>query len=436
MAGYIKDLISYPIERLNFFEQVIAGSFEDIFREILDTGPFWATEIARRFANGNLTPQEAEALRKLLLGIRSKAGTTNWLMRKLIIAIMNFLVTRDEISPEEAVELVPGTLEALREDYMSVSDDNKSGDSTSRSVLLLVLENGCLDNTDVSNVQKAYPHLDMVAAHHELVEHQPNKLNEKLSKLVPNLLSLHGSGATRVENDKLLQRVVDNDITLTAAEREQAARVLQQRATLKARYAQKKQEIERIKAMDASKRSADEKATLAKYEKYKADKAVSDAARRASDNLLLQRDVDGDATLTATDHERIDVLRRRIAEEETAMKSQQSAKAARMAADKEAEDIRNYANDCRQWLVSQGYTHRYITAMPGRLGISFTSCIEGWLRVKSVHCKSQLKHKVSENDIIMSINEVDVIHMEDGDARLDSILLAVENSKEIEIWTK
>lgn len=202
LAGYIKDIIAYPPELLNFFEQVIAGSFEDIFQQILGADPFWATEIARRFANGNLTPQEAEALRKLLLAIRVKGGTTTMMMKKLMIAIMNFLVTRDGIDIDQANELVPGTIETLRDDYMSSSvDDYKSGDSTSRlgaaGALLLVLKNGCLDQDEVKKVEEAYPlpHLDMVAAHHELVEHQPKKLKEKLSKFIPKLLSLHGGSS-------------------------------------------------------------------------------------------------------------------------------------------------------------------------------------------------------------------------------------------------
>lgn len=210
LAGYIKDIIAYPPELLNFFEQVIAGSFEDIFHEILDADPFWATEIARRFANGDLTPQEAEALRKLLLAIRIKGGNTTRLMKKLMIAIMNFLASCDEIEVEEAIELVPGTIETLRDDYMSSTvDDYKSGDSTSRlgaaGALLLVLKHGCLDKDAVQKVKEAYPlpHLDMVAAHHELVEHQPKKLEEKLSKFVPKLFKLHeGISLARIESEE------------------------------------------------------------------------------------------------------------------------------------------------------------------------------------------------------------------------------------------
>jgi len=136
----------------------------------------------------------------------------------------------------------------------------------------------------------------------------------------------------------------------------------------------------------------------------------------------------------ARDVKALEALARKAEE----MESRQSAKAARMAAqraaDEEAEKVRNYANDCRRWFVDQGYTQREVIAEPGKLGIGLGNC-KDYLRVKSIDDESQLKDKVSENDIIMSINDVDVIHLPHEDA-LQTILSAVENSKNFEIWTE
>ena len=173
LAGYIKNALTYTDDILDGFERTIAEGFADIFEHILkvNDGPFYDTDIAHRFANGKLTKEEVEALRKLLLAIRIRGGTTCGLMRTLVKAIIRSLMSSKNIQEEEAIDLIPKALEELDRRYQSEQRQEVGG---------------------TSSYSYSYTDDTSYAAYDKLIEHQPKKIKEVRLKFDKFVVKLNG----------------------------------------------------------------------------------------------------------------------------------------------------------------------------------------------------------------------------------------------------
>jgi len=100
----------------------LVKDIDELIKKISSGDPIIGTS-ARRFGLGNLTPEEREALRVLLLEIRVEAGITCGSMRTLVKAIMLGLLKRKDIdTEEEALEELPGILKKLITWYYKEGD--------------------------------------------------------------------------------------------------------------------------------------------------------------------------------------------------------------------------------------------------------------------------------------------------------------------------
>ena len=96
LASYIQDFVVYTDEIMEYFDGVMSSAFGEIFRQVLKVEEPFMSTMALRHRNGTLSPEEIEALRKMLLESRIKGGKTSGYMRTLVTAIVNHFCIRHE----------------------------------------------------------------------------------------------------------------------------------------------------------------------------------------------------------------------------------------------------------------------------------------------------------------------------------------------------
>ena len=203
------------------------------------------------------------------------------------------------------------------------------------------------------------------------------------------------------------------------------------------RYAQKKQEAERIKAKPENKRSKDEKATLAKYEQDKAAEnrdarekyaQKKQEAERIEAKPVSKRGKGEKATLAAYEKEKAAQAAYKADRQDKKKKVQDAARKARLAAKQQC----NLTNQWREFLNDSGYECHDVNVVPGSLDLVLTIGEHNTLRVASINDKSQLEGKISVNDVIFCMDDVCVVNY---DPRvLSEVIPDMKNIKTLEIW--
>ena len=256
-------------------------------------------------------------------------------------------------------------------------------------------------------------------------------LCEKLSLVKAEVLQkkadiISAKAASRLENDRLLQRANNNDSTLTSTDRDNVAKILQRRqaraASEAARRASDNLLLQRANDKDAI-LTSDERERIVEVRRQIKAKAVSEAARRDRDNLLLQRANNEDSTFNSDERERVDELLR-----------QKTARAKREAQAKKERDAAKAVRMWRQGFTNAGYERHDIAVKSGSLRIGLYKCAHNMLRVDHLKDESQLEGKVSVNDIIFRMDDVYVVNTDPSELR--SVIPDMTNIKKIEIWRK
>ena len=152
LAGYIQDVVVYTDDLVKYFDGVMSSAFGEIFRQVLKVEEPFMSTMALRHRNGTLSPEEIEALRKMLLESRIKGGKTSGYMRTLVTAIVNHFVLDMKMETEDALDQLETVI----------------GD---------LIDGVQFENQDVMN------------AYNQLVEHQEKIEKRDVKKLASNTLT-------------------------------------------------------------------------------------------------------------------------------------------------------------------------------------------------------------------------------------------------------
>jgi len=152
LAGYIQDVVVYTDDLVKYFDGVMSSAFGEIFRQVLKVEEPFMSTMALRHRNGNLSPEDIEALRKMLLESRIKGGKTSGYMRTLVTAIVNHFVLDMKMETEDALDQLETVI----------------GD---------LIDGVQFENQDVMN------------AYNQLVEHQEKIEKRDVKKLASNTLT-------------------------------------------------------------------------------------------------------------------------------------------------------------------------------------------------------------------------------------------------------
>jgi len=200
LAGYIKDVLVYDDDLVNYFDSVIEAGFAEIFRQVFGVDDH-SSSVARRFNRGLLTDEEVAALKDLLLKIRIKGGTTCAKMRQLIKAIMDRLLSKDITgidTEEEAFDLLPGILRRLRARHASdptVGVDAMMEDEGKEEEAEEEMEDEEEDTDDDDGTDYSVYVDACYDTYKELINQCDKKSRENIYKLVAKLRSLYKGSA-------------------------------------------------------------------------------------------------------------------------------------------------------------------------------------------------------------------------------------------------
>jgi len=160
LGGYIQNPINFDDALLSYFDSVINPAFAYVFKEVVgkevlgldnDEVLVLNTDMATRFGNGDLTPAERKKLAERLLKSRIEGGTTSGLMRQLAKELIVAIMTRDNVSVEDAAEMMGDEITKYKESKISSDEQN---DNVSKAIKALTDHNDKKWNEDVVKLAK------------------------------------------------------------------------------------------------------------------------------------------------------------------------------------------------------------------------------------------------------------------------------------------